>query len=461
MPTFHSEPYLYLAGLSHKSVLIAWGAFYFKIKDSGAVAKLVDDDDLDFVHPPRRTTIGAASEPYGPATVEVRHLGGGLVGTSFTETANHCWVTGLEPDTEYEYTVTVKGVQWAKDERWDWDPQEKALKKLGNRYRNVFRTLPDPMAALNGPFTFAVIGDFGRGVRELSTVKQQQREVAQALATAVTSAGVRLVLTTGDNIYASRALLGFSRDSGENDDDWFFTYFQPYRYLLNQVPVYPSIGNHDTGESEDRDDRQQLFDNLHLAERLAADVAAGRASIDPGLFYRFRVAADVEFVCLDTSKESFFGKRLFEYPKHRPFVESSFPAAEINRPRWRIPFCHHPPFCAGPNHHNTTAMHDLLPLFERAGVRVLLSGHEHNFQHSRLGPVNYIISGGGARRADNDPDRTGEAHTVSWADACHFLLVTIDGDAMDVRVIGPGSIEVTRTLVAGGTQAGPIRVLSS
>ena len=34
MPTFHSEPSLYLAGLSRKSVLNAWGAFYFKIKDS-------------------------------------------------------------------------------------------------------------------------------------------------------------------------------------------------------------------------------------------------------------------------------------------------------------------------------------------------------------------------------------------------------------------------------------------
>ena len=29
-----------------------------------------------------------------------------------------------------------------------------------------------------------------------------------------------------------------------------------------------------------------------------------------------------------------------------------------------------------------------------------------------------------------------EAHTVSWSAACHFLLVTINGDAMIVRAIG-------------------------
>ena len=29
-----------------------------------------------------------------------------------------------------------------------------------------------------------------------------------------------------------------------------------------------------------------------------------------------------------------------------------------------------------------------------------------------------------------------DAHTVSWAPACHFLLVTIDGDKMTVRAVG-------------------------
>ena len=193
---------------------------------------------------------------------------------------------------------------------------------------------------------------------------------------------VRLIITAGDNIYAGNRILGLPVGAqGDEDDDWFFTFFQPYRYMLNRVPVYPCIGNHDTDESEDRDDREQLLDNMYLRERIASDEASGRASVDPGLFYRFRYGRDVEFICLDTSKEGFFrGKRLFEYPKHWEWIEQTFvPAPGV---RWRLPFCHHPPFCAGPRHHNTDRMERLLPLFARGGVRAVFSGHEHNFQHS-------------------------------------------------------------------------------
>ena len=135
--------------------------------------------------------------------------------------------------------------------------------------------------------TFAVIGDFGVGVRRSSETRRQQ-QVADALRAAVEVGDVRLVLTTGDNIYAGHRLFGIPiAATGEEDDDWFFTYFQPYRYIINRIPVYPSIGNHDAAESEDTDDRGQVEDNFYLAERVAGE-AAGRASFGPGLFYRFR-----------------------------------------------------------------------------------------------------------------------------------------------------------------------------
>ena len=51
MPEFHSEPYVYLAGVGPTSALIAWGAFYFRVRSAGAW-KLVDDHDLVNIHPP-------------------------------------------------------------------------------------------------------------------------------------------------------------------------------------------------------------------------------------------------------------------------------------------------------------------------------------------------------------------------------------------------------------------------
>ena len=78
MPEFHAEPYIYLPAITHKSALIAWGAFYFRVTSRGA-AKLVDDQDLKYVHPPRKDSIGACSAPYGPAHVEVRDASGTVV----------------------------------------------------------------------------------------------------------------------------------------------------------------------------------------------------------------------------------------------------------------------------------------------------------------------------------------------------------------------------------------------
>ena len=274
---------------------------------------------------------------------------------------------------------------------------------------------------------------------------------------------VRLILTTGDNIYASSRFLLWTKDSGDEDDDWFFTFFQPYRYAINRVPVCPSIGNHDTRETEECDDRGQVMDNFYLATRLASEEAAGRASVGPGLFYRFRVASDVEFVCLDTSKEHFFKRgRLFSYPKHREFVTAAFPALPAERIAWRIPFCHHPPFCAGPQHRNTDGMEELISLFEGGGVRACFSGHEHNFQHSHHEGIDYFVSGAGSKIRSGTPSRMDEAHTVSWAPTCHFLLVTINGSSMTVRAIGEddnGALrDIERLDPAGARQSGPMVV---
>jgi hypothetical protein len=96
MPEFHAEPYVYLAGLTHKNALIAWGAFYFRTRSDGR-AKLIDDADLQWVHPPRCDSIGCRSKPYGPATVEVREVDTGeTVASVMTNEENHCAVSGLQ-----------------------------------------------------------------------------------------------------------------------------------------------------------------------------------------------------------------------------------------------------------------------------------------------------------------------------------------------------------------------------
>ena len=103
---------------------------------------------------------------------------------------------------------------------------------------------------------------------------------------------------------------------------------------------------------------------------------------DPGMCYRFGYGADVEFVSIDTSlARTLPTEHFFEDERHRQFLEESLAPAVAGTPRWRIPFSHHPAYCAGPHHANTDAMvQTLVPLFRRAGVRIAFAGHEHNFQ---------------------------------------------------------------------------------
>ena len=120
----HFEPYVVLAAVTHKSALVSWGGFYFTFRHEDGPWKVVDDSDLDRVHPPRRSSIGAKSDPYGRGRVDVMDATGRVVCFGETTTANHVFVSGLEPDTEYTYRVIVNGHEWAAGPRRDWSITE-------------------------------------------------------------------------------------------------------------------------------------------------------------------------------------------------------------------------------------------------------------------------------------------------------------------------------------------------
>jgi hypothetical protein len=105
-------------------------------------------------------------------------------------------------------------------------------------------------------------------------------------------------------------------------------------------------------------------------------------------------------------------------------------------------------------------MEKLVPLLARGGVRAMFSGHEHNFQHSHHEGIDYFVSGAGSKVRKGTPDKFDSAHTVSWSDNAHFLLVTIDSDVMTVRAIGEledGALrDLPRWTPAGEEITGPI-----
>jgi tartrate-resistant acid phosphatase type 5 len=436
MPQTHFEPYLYLAGLTHDSALIAWGGFYFSARDRGSAWQIVDDERL----PSRQETIGLSSEPYGRARVVVHDEAGNRVAERTVRDENHVCIEGLEPERRYRYTVFVDDKQWAAGERHDWCQDESTGEELlcpsGRVYDNTFRTHPSPDAPASA-LDFALIGDYGVGIRGSSDAARRQRQVGRALEHAVDSHGVRILLTAGDNIYLPHER-GTDQGSGDEDDDWFFTFYQPYRYVINRVPVYPTVGNHDSDETEASDDRSQLEDNFYLGPRFVREGEA-RSKDELGLYYRFAFGRDIEFVSVDTSHASRGQgcEHYFELPTHRQFLERAFqPPTHASAARWLIPFSHHPPYCAGPHHGNNEAMlAQLVPLFQRAGVRAVFSGHEHNFQYALDRDVHYFVSGAGAKLRAEPPTAFKAARTRAWAAEGHFLLVQIRGRQMAVTPV--------------------------
>jgi len=425
-PQTHVEPFLHLVDVMPTRALIAWGAFWFERAGDDAPWRIVDDERLPQVADGRRGCIGASAEPFGDTVLEAIDPDGRVAASARTSDRSWAWLEGLEPDTEYVYRVLVDGAEWGAGERWDSVPSDRGgydLQPAGRHYDLRFRTFPDLADA--APLAFAALGDFGVGICTDSESSRRQRRVAEALEYLVDERGVRLVVGLGDNVYlGEEGRIG--QESGGEDDDWYSSYFQPYRYVVSRVPVYPAVGNHDATDTEGSDDRAQMEDNFHTAERF--DVGDDRSSLGPGLFYRFRYGADVELVCVDSSLagEEEGVHRHFQDVGHRSWLRETFAP---DGPRWRIPFSHHPAYCAGPEHGNDQeVIDDLLPLYAAGGVRLVLAGHEHNFQISRADGVTHVISGAGGKLRENVPHDFEPARTEAWATQAHVLLVELDAD---------------------------------
>jgi 3',5'-cyclic AMP phosphodiesterase CpdA len=70
-----------------------------------------------------------------------------------------------------------------------------------------------------------------------------------------------------------------------------------------------------------------------------------------------------------------------------------------SRARWRIAVAHHPAFSCGIYGSHPDVVASWVPLFERYRVRLVLAGHDHNYQ--RFAPrrgVRYVVHGGGNPR---------------------------------------------------------------
>jgi hypothetical protein len=354
--------------------------------------------------------IGRDSESYGSALVRVGNR---------TEETRRNWVRldDLEPDTMYPYEIVLNGKSVAK---------------------GTLRTWPEKANRL----AFFVIGDYGNG-------SNGQRRVAAAMAKefarlAQSENPVRFVITTGDNIYSDVTIGGYSRRSGSEDWHWEDKFFEPYRDVIRHIPFYPSPGNHDGNSSESRADLAVYFDNFFFPDN------------KPHRWYSFDFGDLAQFFSLDTSNNTEQGRLAPVYLKDSEQFRWMSEEIPKSKAPWKIPYFHHTVFNAGPRHPpDLKALSHFHELFQRAGVKVVFSGHEHNFQFSAVsqatGGIRYVVTGaGGELRTGNVRRRMAANHIEGWAAQRHFLLVEIDGPRMKIT---PLSFDEMRVLDPAGKPA--------
>ncbi|MGH9785044.1 MAG: metallophosphoesterase [Terriglobia bacterium] len=389
-PLAAQKVHTYVGRVGTDSLLLAWGT--------------TDGDG---------NTIGRGSVPLGSAAVEI-------AGRRVPSERNWVEVTGLSPDTNYPWRVLLDG------------------KVVGE---GTARTNPVRATKL----AFFVMGDYGTGSPpQYRIAAAMERELAKRIRS---DNPIRFILTNGDNIYPSRSLgVILSRD-GRRDRDWGPKFFEPYARSLKRIPFYPSPGNHDVPgmRGEGRNGPGPYLDNFFFP------------SAEPSPYYTYSYGGLADFFALDTtpiqdperhldgvspgSENSLgAGGRQFEWLKK---------ALSASRAPWKIAYFHHAPFNAGPGHEPSLhALRDVVRLFDEAGVRVVFSGHEHNFQFSRqndlTGGALYVVSGaGGQLRRGNVRDNMDRANIAGWAPQHHFLLVELEGRALRITPLSWEPVRVT------------------
>ncbi len=106
--------------------------------------------------------------------------------------------------------------------------------------------------------------------------------------------------------------------------------------------------------------------------------------------------------------------------------------ATTNKP-WKIAVFHKPGWSAGAHSNNITVQNSLQPLFERYGVQLTLTGHNHYYARAVVNGVHHVTTGGGGSPLYT-PDPS-YPHIVKVDRSYHYCKIEIKGDTLRLTAI--------------------------
>lgn len=272
-----------------------------------------------------------------PSAVEYRRRGGtrwrrakGGLRPSGTEGRLHeVLLSGLEPATRYEYRVAGPGGSWSGV--------------------HAFLTAPRP----GQPFEAVFVADTGLDGR-LDGLSTGTREVVEEVA----KLDPTVILWGGDGAYYST-----DKRFGTLDRtiDFWFNMVMPFAAKAALMPTY---GNH------------EIF--LNEGYLFWADRFPTPDGLDNRRYYSFDVG-DVHFVSI-LAADSERGELPATVIR---WIDADLARARKAGRKWLVPYLHVAPFSDGSNHpSNLDYRRQLGPLFEKHGVRLVVSCHDQSYERT-------------------------------------------------------------------------------
>jgi acid phosphatase type 7 len=261
-------------------------------------------------------------------------------------------LSGLKPATKYFYSIGTTSYV------------------LQGNFDNFFKTLPVP--GTPGIYRIAAFGDCGNNSVNQKNVRDQ---VAKHL---------------GTNYMDSWLLLGDNAYEYGTDEEYQKNFFNVFKEdFLKKYPLFPAPGNHDYREKDSITGLPKLTHDVAYYQNFSMPVngeAGGVPSHNPS-YYSFNIG-NIHFLSLDSYGKEENGIRMFDTLS--PQVQWVKKDLATNKNKgWIVAYWHHPPYTMGS--HNSDKETELIKIrenfiqiLERYGVDLILTGHSHSYERSRL-----------------------------------------------------------------------------
>lgn len=262
------------------------------------------------------------------------------------------------PGARTNHAVTIKSLP--PGQRWYYQVETRNSSGREGRsdgsFEHYFETSPAPGSS--SPTRIWVIGDSG-------TANDDVRDVYNAFRAYNGSSHTDLMLMLGDNAYGDGT-----------SDQYQVAVFDRFSELLRNTPMWSTLGNHDVRSLGGAPYFQQF---VFPRNGECGGVASGTEA-----YYSFD-RGNIHFICLDSQTSGNYDDTLGGSGM-MDWLQADLEATTAD---WIIAYFHHGPYTKGSHDsdvedHHIIMRNNAVSLLERYGVDLILSGHSHAYERSRL-----------------------------------------------------------------------------